>query len=209
MEDIMATKRPKPIPTTLDTFDTFGDEARTTPGRAWLDVPYAEKDAAKALGAIWDPTAKRWYAPPGTTKQLSPWAPLPDVPDLLPGEDRAFGEGLFVDPVPSSCWFTNVRSCVAPRDWARLRRMILGRAGHRCEACGRSATSPVSWSCAAPESTTGAAFFLRRSGPGRHADDEAIAEYAQLARTSPETIRYWRHIGKGPRGFKVGRRAGD
>ncbi|MGV9481340.1 helix-turn-helix transcriptional regulator [Gordonia aichiensis] len=32
------------------------------------------------------------------------------------------------------------------------------------------------------------------------------AEVAQLVRTSPETVRYWRHIGKGPKSFKVGRR---
>jgi len=31
-------------------------------------------------------------------------------------------------------------------------------------------------------------------------------EVAQLLRTSPETVRYWRHVGKGPRSFKVGRR---
>lgn len=31
-------------------------------------------------------------------------------------------------------------------------------------------------------------------------------ETAQLLRTSPETIRYWRHIHKGPASFKVGRR---
>lgn len=32
------------------------------------------------------------------------------------------------------------------------------------------------------------------------------AEVAAMCRTSPETCRYWRHIGKGPRSFKVGRR---
>lgn len=32
------------------------------------------------------------------------------------------------------------------------------------------------------------------------------AEVAAMLRTSPETVRYWRHIGKGPRGFKVGRK---
>jgi excisionase family DNA binding protein len=32
------------------------------------------------------------------------------------------------------------------------------------------------------------------------------AELAQLVRTSEETVRYWRHVGKGPRGTKVGRR---
>jgi DNA-binding transcriptional MerR regulator len=31
-------------------------------------------------------------------------------------------------------------------------------------------------------------------------------EVAQLYRTSPGTVRYWRHIGYGPKGVKVGRR---
>ncbi len=56
---------------------------------------------------------------------------------MLPGEDRTVGDGLFVDLVPSSCWFTNVRSCVDPADWERLRRPVLRRTGYRCEACGR------------------------------------------------------------------------
>lgn len=104
--------------------------------RAYLDVPYAEKNAAQALGARWDPAAKRWYDPHPPAPGLQRWAARPDVPDLLPGEDRTFGAGLFVDLVPSSCWFTNVRTCVSRQDWQRLRRMILRRAGHACEACG-------------------------------------------------------------------------
>lgn len=31
-------------------------------------------------------------------------------------------------------------------------------------------------------------------------------EVAAYFRTVPATVRYWRHIGKGPRSFKVGRR---
>jgi DNA-binding transcriptional MerR regulator len=31
-------------------------------------------------------------------------------------------------------------------------------------------------------------------------------EVADLCRTSPETVRFWRHVGKGPQSFKVGRR---
>lgn len=31
-------------------------------------------------------------------------------------------------------------------------------------------------------------------------------EVATLLRTSPETVRYWRHIGTGPKSFKTGRR---
>jgi hypothetical protein len=39
------------------------------------------------------------------------------------GEDRTFGSGLFVDLVPWSCWFTNVRSCVDPHDCDRTRAL--------------------------------------------------------------------------------------
>ncbi|WP_245679254.1 DUF5710 domain-containing protein [Actinomadura hibisca] len=105
--------------------------------RLWLDVSFSQKDQAKAHGARWDPKARRWYAPRTGMEALQPWMPLPDVPDLLPGEDRGFGDGLFVDLVPSTCWFTNVRTCVDERDWERLRRMITGRAGRRCEVCGQ------------------------------------------------------------------------
>ena len=34
----------------------------------------------------------------------------------------------------------------------------------------------------------------------------STAEFAELARTSPETLRYWRFIGRGPASFKLGRR---
>ncbi|MGL5824010.1 MAG: DUF5710 domain-containing protein [Nocardioides sp.] len=105
--------------------------------RVWLDVPYAEKDDAKAAGARWDPQARRWFAPRPGVGDLARWAALPALPTLLPGEDRNFGTGLFVDLVPRSCWFTNVRSCTDSRDWDRLRRMVYARAGHRCEACGQ------------------------------------------------------------------------
>lgn len=107
------------------------------PARVWLDVPYSQKDQAKALGARWDAQARRWYDPAGHTSGLQRWAALPELPEVLPGEDRGFGVGLFVDLVPASCWFTNVRSCVSHQDWERLRRMITRRAKHRCEACGR------------------------------------------------------------------------
>ncbi|MEV6680836.1 DUF5710 domain-containing protein [Streptomyces erythrochromogenes] len=104
--------------------------------RIWLDVPFAEKDEAKKGGARWDATAKRWFAPRPGMAELERWAAAPDVPDLLPGEDRSLGSGLFVDLVPQTCWFTNVRSCVAKKDWERLRRMITRRAEQRCEICG-------------------------------------------------------------------------
>jgi hypothetical protein len=42
----------------------------------FLNVPYAEKDDARALGARWNPTRKRWYVPDGVA--LAPferWLP--------------------------------------------------------------------------------------------------------------------------------------
>lgn len=116
----------------------MGQSSDTTAqaSRAWLDVPHAEKDAAKAHGARWDPEARRWFDSRPPTPDLQRWAPLPELPDLLPGEDRTYKPGLFVDLIPTTTWFTNVRSCVTPRDWDRIRRMVTRRAGYACEACG-------------------------------------------------------------------------
>ncbi len=42
--------------------------------KTYLTVPYAEKDAAKALGAKWDATKKKWYAPANTElSSFSKW----------------------------------------------------------------------------------------------------------------------------------------
>lgn len=39
--------------------------AAMPPGAVLLAVPFAEKDAAKKLGARWNPEQRAWYAPPG------------------------------------------------------------------------------------------------------------------------------------------------
>ncbi len=33
--------------------------------KTYLNVPYAQKDAAKVLGARWDAAAKKWFVPAG------------------------------------------------------------------------------------------------------------------------------------------------
>jgi predicted DNA-binding transcriptional regulator AlpA len=40
-----------------------------------------------------------------------------------------------------------------------------------------------------------------------HADDEllSIQEVADLVRVPVATLRYWRHLGTGPRSFRIGR----
>lgn len=104
-------------------------------------VPFADKDKAKSLGAWWDPGQSSWYAPNEPAAIALAGAGFKAVADpspivALPGEDRAFGgSALFVDLVPRSCWFTNVRYCVDPADWIRLSKGIRQRASHACEVC--------------------------------------------------------------------------
>jgi hypothetical protein len=42
--------------------------------QVFLNVPFAEKDEAKRLGARWDPARKKWYVPNGVdAEQFSRW----------------------------------------------------------------------------------------------------------------------------------------
>lgn len=106
--------------------------------RYYLAVPFQEKEQAKALGAHWDWQVKKWYVTDPESPACNRW-PIRDLklPLIFPGEDREWGSSrLFVDLVPSSCWFTNVRSAVKAADWDILRKHIYARAGNRCEICG-------------------------------------------------------------------------
>jgi predicted DNA-binding transcriptional regulator AlpA len=45
--------------------------------------------------------------------------------------------------------------------------------------------------------------------PGTNADDDDLlttAEVVAITRAPASTIRYWRHVGTGPRSFRLGRR---
>ncbi len=42
----------------------------------YLDVPFAEKEEAKSLGAWWDPQARKWFVPHGKQIQIfRKWLP--------------------------------------------------------------------------------------------------------------------------------------
>jgi len=105
-------------------------------GVQYLYVPFEEKDEAKALGAFWDMETKKWFARNNEESLVTRWGINQSPLTTLVGEDRTFGGNqLFVDLIPSSCWFTNVRYCVEPKDWDRLRKFVYGRANHSCEVC--------------------------------------------------------------------------
>lgn len=64
----MGAKSPEPFP---------------APEKIYLEVPYKEKNQAKAAGAKWDGTEKSWYAPAGTDLgPLRAWLPKEAVKDL-------------------------------------------------------------------------------------------------------------------------------
>ena len=71
--------------------------APTAAERVYLAVPYAEKDAAKALGARWNRTAKAWYVPPGADLAgFQQWMPAAQAQTAAVAEDPrdAFAEAL-------------------------------------------------------------------------------------------------------------------
>ncbi len=43
---------------------------------------------------------------------------------------------LTIELVPSTCWFSNVRSEVSKADWDKLRRSTYARSGRVCQVCG-------------------------------------------------------------------------
>ena len=53
---------------------TTAQPPQASPPREYLAVPYDEKDAAKRLGARWDPDAQRWFIPAGVDPEpLARW----------------------------------------------------------------------------------------------------------------------------------------
>jgi hypothetical protein len=110
--------------------------------REYISVLFEEKNEAKSLGAKWDADLKKWYIPCNineTNKLIlqEKYKTNNEPITELFGEDRTFGGNeLFVDLIPSTCWFTNVRYCIHPCDWDRVRRYIYERVHYICECCG-------------------------------------------------------------------------
>jgi hypothetical protein len=59
----------------------------------FLNVPYAEKDQARALGAKWNPGRKSWYVPAGVALEpFEKWLTKGQGPDSQPkGRIDAYG----------------------------------------------------------------------------------------------------------------------
>jgi hypothetical protein len=53
----------------------------------------------------------------------------------MPGIDGLTPPRLTIELVPSTCWFSNVRSEVTAEMWTRIKRMAYRKAHYRCEIC--------------------------------------------------------------------------
>lgn len=96
-----------------------------------LNVGFAEKEYVKALGAKWNAMDSHWYIPDGVNAdQFLRWIPR----DIK----------LFIDLVPSTAFFTNMRSELKPDEWEQVKKSVFSRANYRCEVCsGKGKTHPV------------------------------------------------------------------
>ncbi len=57
---------------------------------------------------------------------------LTEVEKLFTTKEKKF---LSIELVPSTAWFSNVRSIVTEHEWSRIKRAVYRRAGRRCEIC--------------------------------------------------------------------------
>jgi len=102
-----------------------------------LFVPFEEKDEAKALGARWNKESSKWFVPDGVdVSPFSKWL-QPRSKALLPIEQRGM---IYVDLVPRTAWFSNLRSEISPAEWEIVKKKTFLAAHYRCEVCGGSGT---------------------------------------------------------------------
>ena len=108
------------------------------PTKVYLAVSFSEKEHAKQLGARFDRDIKKWYilSNHSNLDELQEKWKINTEPLILTGEDRTYGGNeLFIDLIPNTCWFTNVRYCTHSRDWDRLRDCVYSRVNNTCECC--------------------------------------------------------------------------
>jgi hypothetical protein len=113
-------------------------ESRTnTDERAYLDVPFAEKNDAKRLGARWDNVKRMWYAPREEPELMDRWGLSARQLTTLEGEDRQFGEDeLRIEFAPRSCWCKKIRYALERDEVNRVQDLVFGRVNRTCEVCG-------------------------------------------------------------------------
>lgn len=105
--------------------------------RSYLDVPFAEKNEAKSLGARWDNAKRMWYAPKNEAALLDRWGLSSRQLTELAGEDRQFGaDELCIEFMPRSCGCKKIRYALDRDEVNRVQDLVFGRVNRKCEMCG-------------------------------------------------------------------------
>ena len=75
----------------------LGDEKKI-----YINVPYAEKDEAKGLGAKWDPVKKSWFIPKGLNQiNFEKWHQKDNDKNI---DSNIRSMGFFIVESSESCW---------------------------------------------------------------------------------------------------------
>lgn len=97
-----------------------------------LNVPYNQKEQAKAAGAKWNWSEKFWMIrddqDPAPFKQ---WMAVPKEMRIAKPNTL-----LTIELVPETCWFSNVRDHVDADQWKTVKKTTFKNASYMCEVCG-------------------------------------------------------------------------
>lgn len=75
-------------------------------GPLYLQVPYAEKDQAKAVGARWDPDRRQWWVDSQRVQRHEVTRWLPSEPPASVDNEASSTSAVYVHllGLPGSCW---------------------------------------------------------------------------------------------------------
>jgi len=101
----------------------------------YLNIPYSSRKIAKEYGAIWDKDSKKWFCEDENNELCKLYDNYRKIEII--DEDRTFGGNeLFIDMIPKTSYFKNVRSIFNECDWNLIRHHIYERVNNKCECCG-------------------------------------------------------------------------
>lgn len=101
----------------------------------YINVPYSDRKKIKLLGGKWDKKEKKWYIDDDNPIKEE-YKEYKDISNIE-GEDRNFGGNeLFIDMIPKTSYFKNIRTIFSKDDWNIIRHYIYKRVNYRCECCG-------------------------------------------------------------------------
>ena len=102
----------------------------------YLNIPYKERNIARSLGAEWDKINKRWFCE--EDNELCSLYDIYKENIEIKDEDREYGGNkLYIDMIPKTTYFKNVRSLFGENDWNLIRHHIYSRCDYRCECCNK------------------------------------------------------------------------